>query len=123
MQHIQTRPSLWEMAMTAGLLKLQCQLAQLDWSRPLTRADIRRQWDAFPLYAYLRLPAAKGFASAGAVVRHLLVAEQQKADELPDEGSVLAYGGPPAWGADPLVAGGTQVGGSATDTTRHGLIS
>jgi hypothetical protein len=119
MPNIQERPSLYEMAMTAGLLKLQNQLAQLDWSRPLTRAAIRQQWSAFPTYAFLRLPAAKSFCAPGAVVRHLLAVEQQGVDELPDEAVVLAEGGPPLWGADPLIAGSIQMSGSATDTTHQ----
>ncbi|MBA3827132.1 MAG: hypothetical protein H0X24_24970 [Ktedonobacterales bacterium] len=116
MNTIQQRPTLWQQAMCAGLLKLQCRLAQLDWVAPLTRADVRAQWPAFPQYAYLRLPAAKHFASAGEVVRALLQAELCEVDDLPDEWRVISYGGPPGWGVDPLIGGETQESGSATDT-------
>ena len=117
------RPTLWQQAMIAGLLDLQCHLAQLDWSQPLTRTEIRAQWAAFPQTVFLWLPAAKRYASAGAVVRAYLQAEQhamatRDVEDIPHDALVALHGGPPAWGPDPLVAGRSQAGGSATDTAR-----
>lgn len=114
MQHTSPRPTLWQQAMSAGLINWQWQLAQLDWSHPLTRTAMRDQWAALPDEIYLRLPASKSFTSAGTVVRFLF---QREADDLPEDWLVTSHGGPPSWGRDPLVAGPSHIGGSATDTT------
>ncbi len=99
------------------------ELLQLDWSHPLTRDEIRARIPEFPLYFYVRLPAAKRFASARAVLLTMLNAEARAEGEFLDEetsctlheAEVLAEGGPPAWGADPLIAGEINPGGSGTD--------
>jgi hypothetical protein len=110
------QPTLWQHAMSVGLRDFEMRLAQLNWSHPLTRADLRDLWYDLPRDVYLRLPAAKRFMSASEVVRALLQAELQETDDLPEEFLVATYGGPPAWGSDPLIAGAIQNSGSGTDT-------
>jgi hypothetical protein len=108
------------------------QLARLDWSHGLTRDEIRQFIPDFPLIIYLRLPAAKRFTSANAVLQCAIHAQTRADGGLNEtktarkrslEEEILEYGGPPAWGSDPLFAGATQTGGSAMDVRQaHATI-
>jgi hypothetical protein len=106
---------------------IHLRLMRLDWSIPLTRDEIRARIPEFPLYFYVRLPAAKRFISARTVMLTMLNAEARAEGEFLDEATsrtlheaeVLADGGPPAWGADPLIAGEVNPGGSAMDVIRR----
>ena len=125
MQTQQQRPTLLLQSIIAGLSDICTQLDRLDWQYPLTRDDIRQQWEDFPMYVYLHLPAARRFTTT-ADVRRLLIRAKLRAGsdsveaEIPDEGMVRTHGGPPAWGPDPLIAGVSQESGSATDIEQHG---
>ena len=102
---------------------IHLRLARLDWSRPLTRDEIRARIPEFPWYFYVLLPAAKRLTSAWDVLMTILNADVRAEGEFLDEATsrsmhemeVLAYGGRPAWENDPLVAGKMQLGGSGTD--------
>jgi hypothetical protein len=100
-------------------------LEELDWSRGLTRDEVRADYQELPLAIYLRLPDSKLFASAADVLHAAgLAASRAEGDfmgakpDYPAEQSV-ADGGPPGWGADDAVLGGeyTIDGGSAEDRT------
>lgn len=99
-------------------------LARLDWSRGLTRDQIRLADKHLPLGIYLRLPDSKHFTSVGEVLHEAGVASSRAegdfmgaAPDYPDEESV-ADGGPPGWGdEDPLFSVNAQIdGGSAEDS-------
>jgi hypothetical protein len=108
-----------------ALDQVRSQLNALAWDQGLTRNDIRAQIPDFPLILYLRLPDAKRYLSAREVA-HAVLTATQRADgefltpdasvELPSEQEMRDMGAPPAWGQDPLLAGGTEDSGSATDT-------
>ncbi len=106
----------------SALLVAEPALQRLDWSRGLTRSDILVHIPDFPHLLYLRLPSSKRFASAHEVVREICNADARAdgeftgSEDLLDEREVLDFGGPPAWGDDPLLSGLSQPGGSATDT-------
>lgn len=102
------------------------QLAALDWGHGLTRNDIRQHLPEFPQVLYLRLPDSKRFAHADDVLRAAanfsLRAEGEFTDvistpeEVASEREVLAWGGPPSYGPEPIFAGEVENSGSATDT-------
>jgi hypothetical protein len=98
-------------------------LEELDWSRGLTRDEVRIDYRELPLAIYLRLPDSKVFTSAGDVLYEAgLAASRAEGDfmgakpDYPAEQSV-ADGGPPGWGEDDAVLDGEYAidGGSAED--------
>jgi hypothetical protein len=98
-------------------------LEELDWSRGLTRDDVRADYQELPLAIYLRLPDSKVFTSAGDMLYAAgLAASRAEGDfmgakpDYPAEQSV-ADGGPPGWGEDDAVLRGEYAidGGSAED--------
>jgi hypothetical protein len=97
-------------------------LTQIDWSRGLTRNDIKEKYPDFPQQMYLLLPDSKRFSSPQEVFRAArLAASRAEGDFLgaapliPAKRS-LEEGGPPAWGDSPLVTpGGFIDSGSAED--------
>ena len=106
----------------SALLIATPSLQQLDWAQSLTRDGIQERITGFPHILYLRLPASKRFSSATEVTQAIRLSEAVAEDAFGDDEAVAAerdvrsYGGPPAWGSDPLVAGLTQDSGSDTDT-------
>lgn len=119
----------------AGLLVTQEQalnaaiaLEAMDWSRGLTRDEIRRRYKELPVGIYLRLPDTKRYSSADDVLREAGIADSRAEGDflganpnIPAEES-LGDGGPPAWGQQPAVysPGATIDSGSAED--RDGLL-
>ncbi len=102
-----------------ALASLQPQLTALDWSHGLTRDDLRATLPDLPQALYLHMPASKRFSDSRQLAQ-VIIDEMQLADaeavEVSAENEALALGGPPAWGADPLLGGTRQESGSATDT-------
>lgn len=97
-------------------------LAQLDWAQGLTRNDIKAAYPDFPRQIYLLLPDSKRFRSPEEVFRAARLAPSRAegdflgaAVEVPASLSV-DEGGPPDWGASPLVSPGGMIdSGSAED--------
>ena len=109
---------------SAAIARVRPELERLDWGEHgLTRQDLQDRLADFPHVLYLQLPASKRFRSAAETL-HAIDVEYERADgeffdnaaSLPDERMVREDGGPPAWGNDPLLAGGSEESGSATDT-------
>lgn len=103
-------------------------LTELHWEHGLTRNQIRREYSAFPLSIYLRLPDSKRFTSPQEILREAgIAASRAEGDflgahpDIPSDDSV-DDGGPPGWGDQSGVyASGTSVeGGSAED--KEGLL-
>jgi len=85
-------------------------LAHLDFSRGLTRDDIRRERPNLPRALYLDLPASKRYFKVEDVLRDALNAPNRAEGEVVredfDEFSSRGAeddGGPAAWGEDPIV--------------------
>ncbi|HLW01106.1 MAG TPA: hypothetical protein VKT82_20785 [Ktedonobacterales bacterium] len=104
------------------LRTLAAQLAQIDWSRGLTRNDIKAVYPDFPQQMYLRLPDSKRFSSAQEMfLAARLAPSRAEGDFLGASPMVPARmsveeGGPPDWGDSPLVTpGGLVDSGSAED--------
>jgi hypothetical protein len=105
-------------------------LEELDWSRGLTRDEVRTEYRELPLAIYLRLPDSKVFTSAADVLHAAgLAASRAEGDfmgaqpDYPAEQSV-ADGGPPGWGMDDAVLRGEYAidGGSAEDRTAGSFV-
>jgi hypothetical protein len=101
---------------------LTAHLAQLDWSHGLTRNDLKEAYPDFPQQIYLHLPDSKRFASPQEVLRSARLAPSRAEGDFlgatPDIPARRAVeeGGPPGWGASPLVTpGGLIDSGSAED--------
>jgi hypothetical protein len=97
-------------------------LAQLDWARGLTRNDIKMAYPGFPQQIYLLLPDSKRFRSPAEVLHAARLAPSRAEGDFlgtaPDIPARLSVeeGGPPAWGASPLVGPGQTIdSGSAED--------
>lgn len=92
-------------------------LAELDWSKGLTRDEIRRVYHSLPEEIYLRLPSSKHFYSPDQVFHNIGEASHSRAEgeflgphpDLPTEGA-QPDGGPPAWGESPTGRIGTSIG-------------
>ena len=88
--------------------ELRQALAALDWSRGLTRVQIKRKYRALPEAIYLRLPASRRYHSAADVLRDAAIAASRAEGDFmgadPDlpEAESREEGGPPAWGPDPI---------------------
>jgi hypothetical protein len=85
-------------------------LERLDFSRGLTRDDVRRQWPSFPREMYLELPASKRYYAAAELVRDAGNAANRAEGEVVredfdafDSSGATADGGPSAWGEDPII--------------------
>ncbi|HEY7350954.1 MAG TPA: hypothetical protein VH599_21775 [Ktedonobacterales bacterium] len=120
MQHQQEQPD--------DLRTLATNLAYLDWRHGLTRNDIKSAYPGFPQSLYLRLPDSKRFSSPKDVLQSArLAASRAEGDFLgaaPDIPASLSVeeGGPPDWGASPLVTpGGAIDSGSAEDREEPGV--
>jgi hypothetical protein len=103
-------------------------LETMDWSKGLTRDQIKRKYRELPLGIYLRLPDSKRFTSPAEVLREAGVAASRAEGDflganpnLPSEESI-SDGGPPDWGQQPAVypARASVEGGSAEDV--EGLL-
>ncbi len=111
---------------SAAIAKVRPELEQIDWGEHgLTRQDLQDRLPDFPHVLYLHLPASKRFRNAAELIHAIDVDfdraegeffDSAEAATLPDEREVREDGGPPAWGQDPLLAGGSEASGSATDT-------
>jgi hypothetical protein len=102
--------------------QILAQLAQLDWTRGLTRNDLKASSPSFPRELYLRLPDSKRFHSPAEVLRTAWLAPSRAEGDFLGAGPNIPAnrsveeGGPPAWGESPLVTpGGTIDSGSAED--------
>lgn len=104
-------------------LEAEIALQGMNWSRGLTRDDIRRRYRELPVGMYLRLPDTKRYGSADEVLREAGIANSRAEGEflganpdIPSEESV-GDGGPPAWGQQPTVysPGASVDSGSAED--------
>jgi hypothetical protein len=106
-------------SVTAGDLRQG--LAALEWSKGLTRDQIRRKFGLFPEDIYLRLPAKKLYFEPATVLHDAQVASSRAEGEFlgaaPDlpEAESRDEGGPPAWGPDPLFTPGGFVDGSSAE--------
>ena len=105
------------------VLEAAIYLEDLDWSRGLTRDDVRADYQHMPLAIYLRLPDSKIFTSAGDVLYEAGLAPSRAEGDFmgprpdyPADQSV-ADGGPPGWGEDDSLLKGEFAidGGSAED--------
>jgi hypothetical protein len=104
------------------LRALATDLARLDWRQGLTRNDMKAAYPDLPQPLYLRLPDSKRFSSPGEVLRAARLAPSRAEGDFlgaaPDIPANLSVeeGGPPAWGASPLVTPGGMIdSGSAED--------
>jgi hypothetical protein len=97
-------------------------LVALDWSKGLTRLQLKRKCRVLPQSIYLRLPSSRRYYGADEVLHDAAIAASRAegdflgaAPDLPEAES-LDEGGPPAWGPDPLFTpGGAVDSGSAED--------
>jgi hypothetical protein len=116
-------------------LEAELALEGLDWSKGLTRDDIKRRYRDLPLGIYLHLPDSKRYSSPAEVLHEAGVARSRAEGDflganpdIPSEESA-GDGGPPGWGQQSGVytvgatttggtrtAGATIEGGSAEDT-------
>ncbi len=99
-------------------------LQRLDWSKGLTRDQIKREYRDLPLGIYLRLPDSKRYSSATEVLHEAGIAPSRAEGDflganpdIPAEDS-LGDGGPPDWGEQSGVypIGASLDSGSAEDT-------
>jgi|SRR6185437_17172894 len=104
------------------LRTLSNHLAQFDWTRGLTRNDIRAVYPDFPQQLYLLLPDSKRFSSPQEVFFAARLAPSRAEGDFLGAAPIIPArrsvedGGPPAWGDSPLVTpGGLIDSGSAED--------
>ena len=93
-----------------ALRDVRKELEQLDFSRGLTREDVRREMPHLPNEVYLELPASKRYRSAGELVHDAVNAGYRSEGEVTpedfdmfDSHGAESDGGPSAWGEDPIV--------------------
>lgn len=93
-----------------ALKDVQRELEGLDFSRGLTRDDVRRQRPNLPREMYLELPASKRYRSAAELVHDAVNSGHRAEGEVVPEDFDLysshgaeGDGGPSAWGEDPIV--------------------
>jgi hypothetical protein len=97
----------------------------LDWSKGLTRDEIKRHYRDLPLGIYLRLPDSKRYTSPAEVLHEAGVAQSRAEGDflganpdIPAEESA-SDGGPPGWGQQSGVyaVGASNSGGAHTAGT------
>jgi hypothetical protein len=108
--------------------QLRRDLAALDWSKGLTRDQVRRKYRLLPAGLYLRLPAKKLYFGPVELLHDAEIAPSRAegdflgaAPGLPDE-AALDDGGPPAWGPSPLFTPGGKVDGSSAEDRNPGNL-
>jgi hypothetical protein len=94
----------------SALPDLERDLGGLDFSRGLTRDDVRRQRPNLPQALYLEIPASKRYFNVQDLLRDALNAPNRAEGEMVREdfdafgsGGAEDDGGPAAWGEDPIV--------------------
>jgi hypothetical protein len=93
-----------------ALKDVKRELERLDFSRGLTRDDVRQRMPHLPNEIYLELPASKRYHSVDELVRDAVNAGYRAEGEVVPEDFDLfdshgaeSDGGPSAWGDDPIV--------------------
>lgn len=106
--------------------ELRQALAGLNWSKGLTRLQIRRKCRALPESVYLRLPSSRRYYDAEAVLHDAAIsASRAEGDflgpepDLPEDES-RDEGGPPAWGPDPIFTPGASVDSASAEDRSPG---
>lgn len=86
-------------------------LERLDWSKGLTREQVRAQDADLPAAVYMLLPSERRFASPEELIRFYVHAWQRRRQPgIPATGAA-EDGGPDAWGPSPPSTGARRVGG------------
>lgn len=109
---------------TVGALRQA--LGKLNWSKGLTRLQIRRKYRGLPQAIYLRLPASRRYHSADDMLRDAAIAPSRAEGDFlganPDlpEAASREEGGPPAWGPDPIFTPGASVDSASAEDRSPG---
>ena len=112
--------------MTVG--ELRQALGALDWSRGLTRLQIKRKYRALPQAVYLRLPSSRRYHDPDEVLHDVAIAASRAEGDFlgadPDlpEAESREEGGPPAWGPDPIFTPGASVDSASAEDRSPGEL-